>query len=53
MRYRKIPGQTQKRVLDYYDHRYQRKFFDEDEILQEQNDPIRRVSNVNKLVNNQ
>ncbi|XP_071803112.1 potassium/sodium hyperpolarization-activated cyclic nucleotide-gated channel 4-like [Asterias amurensis] len=42
MRYRKIPGKTQKRILDYYDHRYQRKYFDEDEILQEQNDPIRR-----------
>ncbi len=50
MRYRKIPGKTQKRVLAYYDHRYQRKYFDEDTIIKEQNVPIRRVRNVIKTL---
>ncbi|XP_022080165.1 potassium/sodium hyperpolarization-activated cyclic nucleotide-gated channel 2-like isoform X2 [Acanthaster planci] len=42
MRYRKIPASTQKRVLRYYEHRYQRKYFDEDTILREQSAPLRK-----------
>ncbi|XP_038077371.1 potassium/sodium hyperpolarization-activated cyclic nucleotide-gated channel 3-like [Patiria miniata] len=42
MRYRKIPASTQKRVLMYYEHRYQRKYFDEDAILRQQSAPLRR-----------
>ncbi|XP_038044922.1 potassium/sodium hyperpolarization-activated cyclic nucleotide-gated channel 4-like [Patiria miniata] len=49
MRYRKVPSSTQKRVLEYYEHRYQRKYFDEDTILREQNDPIRREITQHRL----
>ena len=43
LRYRKVPMKTQRRVLNYYEHRYQRKYFNEKSILQEQSHPIRRV----------
>ena len=43
MRYRKIPAETQARVLSYYEHRYQRKYFDEAAILRQQSTPLRRV----------
>ena len=33
MRYRKLPQEIRQKVFDYYEHRYQRKFFDEDSIL--------------------
>ncbi|XP_022109179.1 potassium/sodium hyperpolarization-activated cyclic nucleotide-gated channel 2-like [Acanthaster planci] len=49
MRYRKIPASTQKRVLTYYEHRYQRKYFDEDTILREQNEPLRREITQHRL----
>ncbi|PIK50004.1 hyperpolarization-gated and cyclic nucleotide regulated channel [Apostichopus japonicus] len=42
MRYRRIPLKIQRRVLEYYDHRYQRKLFDEETILTEQSHPLRR-----------
>ncbi|XP_033639838.1 potassium/sodium hyperpolarization-activated cyclic nucleotide-gated channel 3-like [Asterias rubens] len=42
MRYRKIPAETQARVLNYYEHRYQRKYFDEAAILRQQSTPLRR-----------
>ncbi|XP_054768061.2 potassium/sodium hyperpolarization-activated cyclic nucleotide-gated channel 4-like isoform X1 [Lytechinus pictus] len=42
LRYRKVPMKTQRRVLSYYEHRYQRKYFNEKTILQEQSHPIRR-----------
>ncbi|CAH1788601.1 unnamed protein product [Owenia fusiformis] len=35
MRYRRVPYSLQKRVLDYYDHKYQRKYFDEELIAHE------------------
>ncbi|KAJ8025270.1 Potassium/sodium hyperpolarization-activated cyclic nucleotide-gated channel 4 [Holothuria leucospilota] len=43
MRYRRIPLKIQRRVLEYYDHRYQRKLFDEVTILSEQSHPLRRA----------
>ncbi|XP_077978852.1 potassium/sodium hyperpolarization-activated cyclic nucleotide-gated channel 2-like [Glandiceps talaboti] len=42
MRYRKLPLETQHRILEYYEQRYQRHYFDEDSILQEQNHPLRK-----------
>ena len=33
MRYRKLPQEIRQKVFDYYEHRYQRKYFDEDSIL--------------------
>ncbi|XP_033111122.1 potassium/sodium hyperpolarization-activated cyclic nucleotide-gated channel 2-like [Anneissia japonica] len=41
MRFHKVPYQTQKRVLEYYEHRYQRKYFNEHAIISEQNKPLR------------
>ena len=35
MRFRRVPKKLQQKVLDYYDHRYQQKFFDEASILRE------------------
>ncbi|XP_077861606.1 potassium/sodium hyperpolarization-activated cyclic nucleotide-gated channel 2-like [Saccoglossus kowalevskii] len=35
MAFRKLPRDLRERVADYYDHRYQGKFFDEDAILDE------------------
>ncbi|XP_013401461.1 potassium/sodium hyperpolarization-activated cyclic nucleotide-gated channel 2 [Lingula anatina] len=37
MRYRRIPIKTQRRVIAYYEHKYQRKYFDEDGIIGEGN----------------
>ncbi|XP_070550143.1 potassium/sodium hyperpolarization-activated cyclic nucleotide-gated channel 2-like [Ptychodera flava] len=42
MRYRKLPIETQRRILDYYESRYQRHYFDEESILHEQNHPLRK-----------
>ncbi|XP_072179519.1 potassium/sodium hyperpolarization-activated cyclic nucleotide-gated channel 4-like isoform X1 [Diadema setosum] len=42
LRFRRVPMKTQRRVLTYYEHRYQRKYFNERIILQEQSHPIRR-----------
>lgn len=35
MRFRRVPIDIQKRVVEYYDHKYQRKFFDENSLLHE------------------
>ena len=45
MRFRRVPLEIQQKVLDYYDHKYQRKYFDETSILFEPNmsGPIKRV----------
>ncbi|XP_072028417.1 LOW QUALITY PROTEIN: potassium/sodium hyperpolarization-activated cyclic nucleotide-gated channel 2-like [Amphiura filiformis] len=54
MRYRKVPCSLQKRVLEYYEHRYQRKYFNEQAILDEQSTPLRREiehHNLKSLVN--
>ena len=35
MRYRKLPQDIRKRVQEFYEHRYRKKFFNEELILQE------------------
>lgn len=41
MAYRKFPREMKHRITEYFDHRYHRKFFDEDRILSELNDKLR------------
>ena len=51
MRYRKLPLQIRRRVQDYYEHRYHHKLFDEDAILRELSDPLRKVGwEISKLL---
>lgn len=44
MAYRKLPRDLRKRITDYFEHRYQGKFFDEDNILNELSERLREVS---------
>ncbi|XP_042195899.1 potassium/sodium hyperpolarization-activated cyclic nucleotide-gated channel 1 [Callorhinchus milii] len=41
MSFHKLPAEMRQRIHDYYEHRYQGKIFDEDNILGELNDPLR------------
>lgn len=44
MAYRKLPRDLRSRITDYFEHRYQGKFFDEDSILNELSEKLREVS---------
>ncbi len=44
MVYRKLPPTLRGRISDYYEHRYQGKMFDEENILGELNECLREVS---------
>ena len=44
MSYRKLPRTLRNEIVDYYEHRYNGKFFNEVEILQEVSECIRDVS---------
>ncbi|XP_059504587.1 potassium/sodium hyperpolarization-activated cyclic nucleotide-gated channel 1-like isoform X3 [Stegostoma tigrinum] len=41
MSFHKLPAEMRQKIHDYYEHRYQGKIFDEDNILEELNDPLR------------
>uniref|UniRef100_A0A452GND9 Cyclic nucleotide-binding domain-containing protein n=1 Tax=Gopherus agassizii TaxID=38772 RepID=A0A452GND9_9SAUR len=41
MSFHKLPADMRQKIHDYYEHRYQGKIFDEDNILNELNDPLR------------
>ncbi|XP_065836457.1 potassium/sodium hyperpolarization-activated cyclic nucleotide-gated channel 3-like isoform X2 [Oscarella lobularis] len=41
MRCRKLPMHTRNRILNYFSHKYQGKFFNEDEIISELSDSLR------------
>ena len=43
MIYRKLPRNLRQRITDYYEHRYQGKMFDEDNILGELNECLKEV----------
>ena len=49
MAYRKLPRDLRLRIGDYFEHRYQGKFFNEDTILDELSERLREVSLVLKL----
>lgn len=44
MSYRRLPLDMRKRITDYFEHRYQGKFFNEKWILDEMSDKLREVS---------
>uniref|UniRef100_A0A3P9KRQ4 Hyperpolarization activated cyclic nucleotide-gated potassium channel 4l n=1 Tax=Oryzias latipes TaxID=8090 RepID=A0A3P9KRQ4_ORYLA len=41
MSFHKLPADMRQRIHDYYEHRYQGKMFDEENILEELNEPLR------------
>ncbi len=43
MAYRKLPRDLRLRIADYFEHRYQGKFFNEDTILDELSERLREV----------
>ena len=43
MRYRKLPQSIRVRVQEFYEHRYRKKYFDEDVILDEISGGLREV----------
>lgn len=43
MRYRKLPQDLKQKVLDYYEHRFQHRYFNEEQILYELSDGLREV----------
>ena len=43
MAYRKLPRDLRVRIGDYFEHRYQGKFFNEDMILDELSERLREV----------
>ena len=43
---RKLPRVLRQKISDYYEHRYQGKMFDEENILGELNDSLREVKNI-------
>lgn len=44
MAYRKLPREMRQRITEYFEHRYQGKFFDEEAILGELSEKLREVS---------
>ena len=44
MAYRKLPRDTRNKITEYFEHRYQGKFFDEELILGELSEKLREVN---------
>ena len=44
MAYRKLPRDMRSRITEYFEHRFQGKFFDEDQILGELSEKLKEVS---------
>ena len=44
MAYRRLPRDMRQRITEYFEHRYQGKFFDEDAILGELSEKLREVT---------
>ena len=45
MAYRKLPRELRNKITEYFEHRFQGKFFDEDHILGELSEKLKEVSN--------
>ena len=45
MAYRKLPRDMRQKIAEYFEHRYQGKFFDEEAILGELSEKLREVGN--------
>ena len=48
MAYRKLPRDMRQKIAEYFEHRYQGKFFDEEAILGELSEKLREVGNKNR-----
>ena len=46
MAYRRLPRDMRHRITEYFEHRYQGKFFDEDAILGELSEKLREVCSI-------
>ena len=46
MAYRKLPRDMRHKISEYFEHRYQGKFFDEEAILGELSEKLREVKNL-------
>ena len=46
MAYRKLPRDMRQRITEYFEHRYQGKFFDEEQILGELSEKLKEVSRI-------
>ncbi|KAG7241116.1 hypothetical protein INR49_025859, partial [Caranx melampygus] len=49
MSFHKLPADMRQKIHDYYEHRYQGKIFDEDNILSELNDPLKELASVPQI----
>lgn len=49
MAYRKLPREMRQRITEYFEHRYQGKFFDEEVILGELSEKLREVRSISVL----
>jgi hypothetical protein len=49
MAYRKLPREMRQRITEYFEHRYQGKFFDEEVILGELSEKLREVRLISVL----
>ena len=49
MVYRKLPREMRTRITEYFEHRYQGKFFNEDQILGELSEKLKEVRSYNVL----
>ena len=51
MGYRKLPRDMRQRITEYFEHRYQGKFFDEEEILGELSEKLKEASELSYFFN--
>lgn len=49
MSFHKLPPDTRQRIHEYYEHRYQGKMFDEENILGELSEPLKEASTRNVI----
>ena len=49
MVYRKLPRDMRTRITEYFEHRYQGKFFNEDQILSELSEKLKEVSRFSRF----
>lgn len=47
MRYRKLPQDLRLKVQEYYEHRFRKKFFNEESILKELSKGLKEVCKIN------
>lgn len=50
MSFHKLPADMRQKIHDYYEHRYQGKIFDEENILSELNDPLKEVKQLSEAL---